>query len=83
MRKGFIPLGLFCIISFFVLFGQVVFASAETIKEFNVDITVNKDSSFLVKESIRYDFGENQRHGIERFVPFSGDQIIQIQFVED
>jgi uncharacterized membrane protein len=43
--------------------------SAEKITSFNGEIKVNTDSTIDVKEIINYDFGENQKHGIFRFIP--------------
>lgn len=48
---------------------------SEKIKNFSVDITINKDSSFLVKENILYDFGENYKHGIYRNIPLNDTEI--------
>jgi len=49
-------------------------AHAELINNFDVDIKINPDSSILVKEIIKYDFGENERHGIYRNIPVSNDK---------
>ena len=37
---------------------------AEEIRSFSSDITINRDSSIEVLESINVDFGTAQRHGI-------------------
>ena len=58
---------LFLVISY-LLFGGKVWA--EEIKNFNVDIVINKDGTFDVKETIVYDFGPYLRHGIYREIPF-------------
>lgn len=42
----------------------------EKIQSFNVDIEVNRDSSINVKENIVYDFGNQDRHGIYRNIPY-------------
>lgn len=47
----------------------------ETIKDFNVDIDINKDGSFSVIENIVYDFDKNSRHGIYRDIPLEGIKI--------
>ncbi|MDD4412174.1 MAG: DUF2207 domain-containing protein [Patescibacteria group bacterium] len=47
-----------------LLIGGVV--RAENIKLFKTDIEVNPDSSINVVESINYDFGSEQKHGIFR-----------------
>ncbi len=58
---------------FFFLF--VSFANAqeslstEKITNFAGEIKINIDSSISVKEIIAYDFGNNQKHGIFRFIP--------------
>lgn len=43
-----------------------VAAKAESIKSFKTDIEVNPDASINVVESIKYDFGGEQKHGIFR-----------------
>ena len=42
----------------------------EHIKSFKSDILINKDGRINVKETIVYDFGQLQKHGIYRDVPF-------------
>ncbi len=42
----------------------------EHIKSFNSDILINKDGRIDVKETIVYDFGQLQKHGIYRDIPF-------------
>jgi uncharacterized membrane protein len=44
-------------------------SDTERITSFNGEIRINSDSTVAVKETIQYDFGENQKHGIFRFVP--------------
>jgi hypothetical protein len=61
MKKVFLFLALFMSFAFSVF--------AESIKNYQVNIKLQKDSSMLVEEKIDYDFGQNQRHGIERFIP--------------
>ncbi len=59
---------LFLIILYFV---HPVFAqSGEHIQSFNSQITVNKDGTINVKETIVYDFGSLSRHGIYRYIPY-------------
>ena len=43
------------------------FVSAETIQSFSTDIKLNQDGSFVVEETIVYDFGNEERHGIFSF----------------
>ena len=57
---------------FFPLFFLLIFAisaNAESIRNFQSQITLNKDGSFDVAENISYDFGQNSRHGIFRVIP--------------
>ncbi|MCB9818573.1 DUF2207 domain-containing protein [Candidatus Nomurabacteria bacterium] len=42
---------------------------AETIRSFVSDITLESDGSFSVSETIVYDFEDEERHGIFRFIP--------------
>src|SRR6478672_2467382 len=42
----------------------------ETIINYVSDITVNQDSSLNVIETIQYDFGTNERHGIFRNITY-------------
>lgn len=52
-----------------LIFFFPVVASAESIRSFQSDITIDKDGSFGVVETIEYDFEEEERHGIFRFIP--------------
>ena len=45
-------------------------AAQEAIDSFNVSIVVNQDSTLNVTETIIYNFGDTQRHGIFREIPF-------------
>jgi len=69
------------------LFSQAALAqtdySGEKITNFHADITINGDSSFLVEESIRYDFGTNWKHGIYRDIPTRGAKIKAVKVVEE
>jgi uncharacterized membrane protein len=53
------------------VFYQVVKAETEVIKNFDVNINIQKDGSLIVTEKIVYDFGTNQRHGIFRDIPLT------------
>lgn len=65
---------------FFSTFLFVGSVSAESIKEFFVDIKVNEDSSIDVQEKILYDFGPENRHGIIRDIPIVyGSDIDQVE----
>jgi hypothetical protein len=44
---------------------------AEAIDEYNTTITVRPDGSLHIREAIRYDFGNLQRHGIYRDIPLT------------
>lgn len=45
-------------------------AKAEEISDYKVEIQVNQDATVNVKETILYDFGDEQRHGIFRDIPY-------------
>jgi len=45
-------------------------AQEEKINRFDVNITINSDSSIIVTENIAYDFGTQDRHGIYRDIPY-------------
>lgn len=42
---------------------------SETIHSFESDITINADASLNIRETINYDFGNFQKHGIYRDIP--------------
>jgi uncharacterized membrane protein len=44
---------------------------AEEISDFDVLVTVKTDGMISVQESIRYDFGSTERHGIIRYIPIT------------
>jgi uncharacterized membrane protein len=76
---------IFFVLLFFSIFG-VVFSQdhfSEKIKNFDVEIRINKDSSFLVKESIVYDFGKNLKHGIYREIPLKNIKIKVLKVVDE
>jgi len=63
-----------------LILASPLFAQDFTINRFHADITLNEDSSFLVKETIDVEF-HRPRHGIYREIPFQytdelGDTII-------
>jgi uncharacterized membrane protein len=66
MRKVFFIVFLFLFASFANAQDSL---SAEKITSFNGEIKINSDSTINVTENIAYDFGENQKHGIFRFIP--------------
>ncbi len=62
----------------FVLIGVFVFGddaraqtNAETILHFDVVAAIQADASVHIQETIVYDFGINQKHGIFRYIPVS------------
>ncbi len=44
---------------------------AETIRNYQADIRLMRDSSLNVEENITYDFGKERKHGIFRDIPLS------------
>lgn len=65
-----------------------ILARAESISSFSSDITLSKDGYFDVEETIVYDFGEEERHGIFRTIPtehsqesprWFGDRVIEVE----
>jgi hypothetical protein len=63
---------LFLILTIFLFsFSNLALASQETIKDFNAYIKIQSDGAVLVTERIVYDFGDNKRHGIIRFIPLT------------
>jgi uncharacterized membrane protein len=60
---------LFCFTFFFT---NSVFAE-ERINNFDAQIKINKDASILVNETIKYDFGDLEKHGIYRYIPVEYD----------
>lgn len=64
-------IGLLIILSCVFIVNKPILAdSQESIREFHSTIIVNKDSSIEVEESITYDFGLNEKHGIIRYIPY-------------
>jgi len=55
-----------------IIFLLAVFspALAEEIQNYETDIVINADATIDVKEKILYDFGQEQRHGIYRDIPY-------------
>lgn len=86
-KLGFFGLFLTCFLFLGLIQPGVVFASSESIESFNSQITTHQDGSFDVQETIRYDFGDNERHGIYRNIPkvsTVGDlyRVIDINFTQ-
>ncbi|MBP7005782.1 DUF2207 domain-containing protein [Patescibacteria group bacterium] len=42
---------------------------AERVTSFNVQAAMNRGDDLLVRETISYDFGSNEKHGIYRYIP--------------
>lgn len=75
---------IFFLLLFLLVLPTFLFAqSVEKIKEFSVDININEDGSFLVKEKIIYDFGQNLWHGIYRDIPLKGITIKVLKVVDE
>ena len=71
MRRKKIKLILAFLVSTTILFTfSSALAQNEKINKFNVEITINSDSSIIVTEKIAYDFGTQNRHGIYRDIPY-------------
>lgn len=64
--KVFVIAGLMLVFFGFV---QSVRADAEVINSFDARITIQNDGVLAVTETIVYDFGSNQKHGIFRDIP--------------
>ncbi len=56
---------------FFILFFFAQQSFAEEIQHYRVDMHLNQDASVSVSETIDYDFGDAQKHGIYRFIPLT------------
>ncbi|MBT6691063.1 DUF2207 domain-containing protein [Candidatus Parcubacteria bacterium] len=57
-----------------LIWPQTILAQAfphENIKEMRVDVYIQQDASIVVKETIEYDFANEQKHGIYRDIPLS------------
>jgi len=67
MRKKFYLLLFICLFGFL----SVAYAENEVIKSFNVEMKINSNGSLDVIETIVYDFGNNQKHGIIRNIPLT------------
>lgn len=60
---------------FFVLCcAPVVGHAYESVQGFVSEIVVQEDGSFLVTETVQYDFSQNERHGIFRTLPLTHPQ---------
>jgi len=73
------------LVLFLVLISPKAVFAQEKINTFDVNITAHEDGSMTVKESIEYDFGQENRHGIFRTIPLVskvGDlyRVIEVDF---
>ena len=82
MRKSFCFLIGTLLIGSFLAFLEIQKAQAqetyfpkEKIENFQSIIDINRDNSLNVQETILYDFGNSQRHGIFRVIPLKGIKI--------
>ena len=60
-------------VALFVLLGaSSAFAdnSTEVIDNYNVSVVIDKDATISVTETIKYNFGQNSKHGIYRTIPY-------------
>lgn len=69
MKKIIIALSFLISLSFYI-FAFPNFVKAEQIDNFDVTITINEDASINIIERIDYDFGDLDRHGIYRDIPY-------------
>lgn len=60
-RSAVLALALFC--------GLPAPFAAERVVRFETDVVLSRSDTFTVEERITYDFGSDQRHGIERWIP--------------
>ena len=65
-----------------LIFLAPIVVQAETIDSFVSDIMLSSDGSFFVTETIIYDFGEENRHGIFRTITLGHPQDSQEYFKE-
>ncbi len=63
-RLGTVLLALFALLP-----GMASAASPETVNDFSVHALLGRDGHVSFRENILYDFGDNQRHGIYRYIP--------------
>jgi hypothetical protein len=66
-----LPIIVLCFGLFFGLSNQVANAAspAESIISFDASATIEQDRTLTVTETILYDFGSNEKHGIFRIIP--------------
>lgn len=69
-----------CVLPFF---SPLTVLHAEEIPSFEADIAIRKDGRFDVSERILYDFGDLQKHGIYRTIPYKKTNAEGKQFLMD
>ncbi|PIY68812.1 hypothetical protein COY90_03990 [Candidatus Roizmanbacteria bacterium CG_4_10_14_0_8_um_filter_39_9] len=69
MKKNLF-LSIFFSFCFIFLIPSIIQAQAEEIKSFNTTVRVNTDATINVEEKIVYDFGDLEKHGIFRDIPY-------------
>ncbi len=69
MKKNYFVIALVFLVVF--LLSKPAKAGSESIYKFVVDIQIKKSAEIVVTESIGYDFGQNNRHGIYRYIPLT------------
>lgn len=57
-----------CLLFVFLIL-PVTVRAAEVIRSFDVTATVESERNVIFEEKINYDFGEQEKHGIYRFIP--------------
>ena len=87
MKKIFIfPIGLFLFAAFFVFQAQaerIVPDGTEHANPYNVVIDINTNSTLSVTETINYDYGDNTKPGITRYVPLNYQDLSGTNFSID
>lgn len=73
VHKTGIFIGILLVTAMYI-YAAAVNVYAESITSFVSDITLKKDGSMSVTETIVYDFGTEQRHGIFRYIPKNHQQ---------
>lgn len=74
---------LFLLCNVFLALGVSSQNISEKITDFNVDIVVKENSALLIRETIVYDFGAQNKHGIYRDIPLENSLEIKVKEVSD
>ena len=73
MKKIICLLVLFFVLSLFVLSSASAYDSSDTgwkIMDYSVDAKIENNQKVQITENITVDFGELQKHGIFRYIPY-------------